>query len=93
MMLTSSSIPPWVQSRDVHFWMTHGARPIACVIAGEALHDAHPGRDKDGPEGTEALLDLFRSLRPSVEAAAARKFAAGSIKPDGTVVVLTGDLA
>jgi len=30
---------------------------------------------------------------PNVEAAAARKFAAGSIKPDGTVVVLTGDLA
>jgi hypothetical protein len=35
------------------------------------------------------LLDLFQALRPTVEAAAARKFAAGSIKPDGTVVVLT----
>jgi hypothetical protein len=91
--LTSSSIPPWVQSRDVHFWMTHGARPIACVVAGEALHDARPGRNGDGAGWTEALLDLFMALRPNVEAAAARKFAAGLIKPDGTVVVLTGDLA
>jgi hypothetical protein len=92
-MLTSSSIPPWVQSRDVHFWMTNGARPIACVVAGEALRDARPDRHRDGAGWGEALLDLFRALRPNVEAAAARKFAAGSIKPDGTVVVLTGDLA
>ena len=92
-MLTRSSIPPWVQSRDVHFWMTHGAKPVACVVAGEALHDAHPGHHSDGTGWTEALLDLFRALRPNVEAAAARKFAAGSVKPDGTVVVLTGDLA
>ena len=92
-MLTSSSIPPWVQSRDVHFWMTHRARPIACVIAGEALHEARPGRHADGPGWTDALLDLFLALRPNIEAAAARKFAAGSIKPDGTIVILTGDLA
>lgn len=92
MTLTSSSIPPWVQSRDVHFWMTHGARPIACVVAGEALHGARPGRHEDDASWSDALLDLFRALRPSVEAAAARKFAAGSVKPDGTVVVLTGDL-
>jgi hypothetical protein len=92
-VLTSSSIPPWVQSRDVHFWMTHGSKPIACVVPGEALHDAHPGCDRDGAGWTEVLLDLFRALRPNVEAAAARKFAAGSIKPDGTIVVLTGDLA
>ena len=91
-MLTSSTIPPWVQSRDVHLWMTNGARPIACIVAGEALHDARPGRHRDGAGWAEALLDLFRALRPNVEAAAARKFAAGSIKPDGTVVVLTGDL-
>jgi hypothetical protein len=92
-MLTSSSIPPWVQSRDVHFWMTHGARPIACVVAGEALHGAQPDRHTEGAAWTEARLDLFQALRPTVEAAAARKYAAGSIKPDGTVVVLTGDLA
>ena len=93
MTLTKSSIPPWVQSRDVHFWMTHGARPIACVVAGEALHYARPCLHGDGGEWTEALLDLFRVLRPNVEAAAARKFAAGAVKPDGTVVVLPGDLA
>lgn len=92
-MLTSSTIPPWVQSRDVHFWMTHGARPIACVVAGEALHGALPGHGGDSAEWSEALLSLFRALRPNVEAAAARKFAAGLIKPDGTVVVLSGDLA
>jgi hypothetical protein len=92
-MLTSSSIPPWVQSRDVHFWMTHGARPIACIVAGEALHGARPDSHRDGAGWSEALLDLFLALRPNVEAAAARKFAAGSIKPDGTVVVLTRDLA
>ena len=92
-MLTSSSNPPWVESRDVHFWMQHGARPVACVVAGEALRDARPGGHGYGAGWTEALLDLFRALRPDVEAAAARKFAAGSIKPDGTVVILTGDLA
>ena len=91
-MLTSSTIPPWVQSRDVHFWMQHGAKPVACLVAGEALHSARLGRS-EGTGWTEALLDLFRALRPNIEAAAARKFAAGSIKPDGTVVVLTGDLA
>jgi uncharacterized protein DUF1488 len=92
-MLTSSDMPPWVESRDVHFWMTQGVRPIACLVSGEALHDAHPGHHRDGAGWSEVLLDLLRAVRPTVEAAAARKFAAGSIKPDGTVVVLTGDLA
>jgi hypothetical protein len=93
MALTSSDISPRVASRDVHFYMLDGVKPVECLVAGEALRDAVPNGWGDGPGWTAQLLGLFHALRPRVEAAAASKFASGAVKPDGTVVVLTRDLA
>jgi hypothetical protein len=93
MALTSSDISPRLASRDVHFFMLDGVRPVACMIPGEALREALPGACGDGAGWTAQLLGVFHTLRRRVEAAAASKYASGAVKPDGTVVVMTRDLA
>jgi transcriptional regulator with XRE-family HTH domain len=57
---------------------------VRCAISDEALED-HFG-DTDDPLGT------FRANRERIESEARRKYLAGDVKPDGSVLIVSMDL-
>lgn len=76
----------YVSGRDVVvFWGLDGETRVRCAISREALND-HFGRD-----GKDKLA-VFRGNRPAIEEEARRKYLAGRIEPDGSVLIRTGDL-
>jgi len=67
----------WFEGRD-------GDTTVRCAISEEALED-HFG-NTDEPVGT------FRSNSERIEREARRKYLAGDIKPDGSVLIVSMDL-
>lgn len=61
-----------------------GEKKVRCLISEEALED-HFG-DNDDPLGT------FRANRERIESEARRKYLAGDVKPDGSVLIVSMDL-
>ncbi len=61
-----------------------GDRKVRCLISEEALED-HFG-DTDDP------LKTFQTNRERIESEARRKYLAGDVRPDGSVVIVSMDL-
>jgi Protein of unknown function (DUF1488) len=70
----------------VTFWGQGGERRVQYAISREALDDHFKGDKKD-------KLEVFRANRRAIEEEARRKYLAGAIEPDGSVLVRTLDLA
>ena len=58
---------------------------IRCAISREALEDHFDGDDKD-------MLKVFRANRERIEYEARRKYLAGRLEPDLSVLIKTEDL-
>ena len=68
----------------VGFWGQDGVTRVRCEISEEALRDHFDGDGKD-------LLDLFRANRRVIEREARRRYLAGRIEPDGSVLIRSSD--
>ena len=73
----SGRMSVWFDGRD-------GEKTVRCAISEEALED-HFG-------DTEDALRTFRSNREKIESEARRKYLAGDVKPDGSVLIVSMDL-
>ncbi len=62
-----------------------GDKVITCAISREALDDHYDGDDKD-------KLKVFNANRESIEHEARRKYLAGNVEADGSILIRTGDL-
>lgn len=62
-----------------------GAKPISCAISREALQDHIDGDNKDP-------VKVFRASRERIEHEARRKYLAGRLEADGSVLIRTEDL-
>lgn len=62
-----------------------GKKSVRCAISREALEDYFRGDGKD-------LLKVFRANRERIEHESRRKYFAGKLQPDGSVLVRTNDL-
>ena len=62
-----------------------GDKVITCIISREAIDDHYDGDNKD-------KLKAFNANRENIEHEARRKYLAGSVEADGSVLVRTGDL-
>jgi Fic family protein len=69
----------------VVFWGQDGATRVRCEISREALDDHFHGDKKD-------RLEVFRANRQAIEQEARRRYLAGRMEPDGSVLIRTGDL-
>jgi len=65
-----------------------GQTAVRCSVSREALED----RSARAGTGAPGLVDIFNIFRGDVEAAAARKYAAGKLEADGSILVKTADL-
>ncbi|MHB2009511.1 MAG: DUF1488 family protein [Acidobacteriaceae bacterium] len=73
-------------SRDVVvFWGLDRNRRTQCVISDEALDDHFHGDNRN-------KLEVFRENRTAIEEIARRKYIAGHLEPDGTVLIRTADI-
>jgi hypothetical protein len=63
-----------------------GETRVQCAISREALDDHFKGDNKD-------KLEVFRANRQEIEAEARKKYLAGAIEPDGSVLIRTLDVA
>jgi transcriptional regulator with XRE-family HTH domain len=62
-----------------------GDKTIRCAISREALEDHFEGDNKDPPK-------VFRANRDRIEHEARRKYLAGRLEADGSVLIRTADL-
>jgi Fic family protein len=69
----------------VVFWGQDRKTRVHCAISREALDDHFHGDNRD-------KLEVFRANRQAIEREARRKYLAGRIEPDGSVLIRTGDL-
>lgn len=76
---------PRSNGEKVMFRGRDGELKIACVISREALEDHFNGDNKD-------LLKVFKANRERIEYEARRKYLAGPLEKDLSVVILTEDL-
>ena len=85
-MLTFPDSKPRYDSdrMSVVFEGRDGNKKVRCLISEEALAD-HFG-DNDDP------LATFRANRERIESEARRKYLAGDVKPDGSVLIVSMDL-
>lgn len=72
-------------NETVRFWGHDGTRRVLCSITRDALDDHYKPERKD-------KLKAFEAHRAAIEQEARRKFLAGTIEPDGSVLVVTTDL-
>jgi hypothetical protein len=70
----------------VTFWGQDGERRVQCAVSREALDDHFEGDKKD-------KFEVFRANRRAIEEEARKKYLAGAIEPDGSVLIRTVDLA
>ena len=70
----------------VVFWGQDGETRVHCAIRREALDDYFKGNNED-------KLEVFKANRQVIEEAARKKYLAGAIEPDGSVLIRTLDLA
>ena len=85
--LTFPAPEEWLDSgRDVVvFWGMDRNHRIRCAISREALDDHFRGDNRK-------KLDVFRENSRAIEEIARRKYLAGRVEPDGSVLVRTADL-
>lgn len=69
----------------VVFWGQDGDRRVACAISREALDDHFGGDHRD-------KLEVFRANRKTIEEETRRKYLAGNVEPDGSLLIRTMDL-
>lgn len=69
----------------VVFWGRDGEERVRCEISREALDDHFGGDGKD-------KLEVFRANRRTIQQEARRKYLAGQIEPDGSVLIRTVEL-
>ena len=69
----------------VVFWGQDGGIRVRCEISRQALDDHFRGDGKD-------KLEVFRANRQAIEQEARRKYLAGDMEADGSVLIRTGDL-
>ncbi len=67
------------------FWGQDGEARVRCEINEEALDDHFGGDGKD-------KLAVFRENMAAIEEEARRKYLAGLMEPDGSVLIRSGDL-
>lgn len=73
----------------VTFYGQDEDKQVRCTISGEALDDyAQQHSSGDG----EKLLQVFRKNRTYIESKARRKYLAGLIEDDGSILIRTGEL-
>ena len=76
----------WIFDRGVvAFWGQDADTRVRCEISQDALNDHFGG---DGKE----KLQVFRANRKAIEDFARKKYQAGEVKPDGSVLIRTLDL-
>jgi transcriptional regulator with XRE-family HTH domain len=71
----------------VTFWGQDGETRVRCEVSREALDDHYSDGDKLRPE------PALKKHRRDIEALARRKYLAGRLEPDGSVLIRTGDVA
>ncbi len=71
--------------RIVVFWARDGDKEVRCAISREALGDHFRGDGKD-------KLKVFAANRKAIEHEARRKYLAGKLEADGSVLIGTMDL-
>lgn len=69
----------------VVFWGQDGEKHVRCEMSQEALDDHFGGDGKN-------KLEVFRANRRAIEQEARRKYLAGQVEPDGSVLIRTLDL-
>jgi Fic family protein len=69
----------------VVFWGQDGEKYVRCEISREALDDHFGGDGKD-------KVEVFRANRRAIEEVARRKYLAGQMEPDGSVLIRTLEL-
>lgn len=69
----------------VRFWGHDGTRRILCAITRDALDDHYKPERKD-------KLKTFEANRAAIEQEARRKFLAGAVESDSSVMIRTNDL-
>jgi len=69
----------------VMFTGMDGDRKIICAISREALEDHFQGNNKD-------MLKVYKANRERIEYEARRKYLAGRLELDGSVLIKTVDL-
>lgn len=69
----------------VRFWGHDGTRRILCAITRDALDDHYKPERRD-------KLKTFEASRTAIEQEARRKFLAGAVEPDATILITTTDL-
>ena len=62
-----------------------GEKIVPCAISQEALEDHFD-------DGNKELAKMFRAKRERIEHEARRKYLAGRLEPDGSVLIKTEDL-
>lgn len=77
-----------VEIFQIRFPMRDGDKQIQCAANDEAIH-AIASRDGHHPD---AVPDLFRLYRDRLEQAASKKYDAGRIEVDGSVLVTKDDI-
>ena len=76
----------YISSRDVVvFFGQDGERRVLCAISREALDDHFHGDHRN-------KLEVFRENRGAIEEITRRKYIAGKLEPDNTVLVRTADI-
>ena len=74
-------------ARDVVvFWGLDRDKRIRCAISEEALDDHFHGDNRN-------KLEVFRENLPAIEEIARRKYLAGQVEPDGSVLIRTADIS
>lgn len=77
----------WIFDREVVvFWGQDADTRVRCEISQQALDDHFGGHGKD-------KLQVFRANRKAIEDFARKKYLAGQVEPDGSVLIRTLDLA
>ncbi len=72
--------------RDVvAFWGQEGTKRVRCAISREALDDHYKPERKD-------KLKVFEANRSAIEQEARRKYLAGILEPDGSILIKTTDI-
>lgn len=72
--------------RDVVlFWGQDGSKRVRCAISREALDDHYKPERKD-------KLKVFEANRNAIEQEARRKYLAGTLEPDGSILIKTADI-
>ena len=64
----------------VVFWGRDGDKRVQCKVSREALDDDFGGNGKD-------MLEVFRINRKAIEEEARRRYLAGQVEPDGSVLI------